>query len=735
MPTPNDSGPVSFVYLTGTNLIDSLLGGAKWGGAAGSGATVSFSFPNLGYWSLDPSTGYGPSSGDGEPWNSFDLTSAQQSVFRTALQRWANVANITFSESVDNQSTVGDIRVAFTYNMRDPSLVAFAWFPNIFPPGGDIWLDANDYFTTFSNLNFGSYGFFTLLHEIGHTLGLKHPFDTLPWNSNTLPEQYDAWHYTVMSYEGVPGSPLVAWTYQPTTPMRFDIEALQYLYGPNLQFHAGDDVYTYYAGQNYFETIWDAGGNDTIQYVATSDPAEIDLRPGALSNLGNTLYTQDFLHSSIYTVVIYDTVVIENAIGGDGPDLVYGNDAANSLEGRGGADTILGGAGDDSIEGGAGNDRLEGGAGNDRFDWDESSRGGADTMYGGPGNDTYVIDSLSSDVVVELAGEGTDVIWAGQTYSIANVANVENLSLFGTQSANATGNALNNVITGNSGNNTLNGDAGNDTLNGGAGNDTLDGGAGNDTYLVDSMADTITELAGGGTDTVQSSVSFTLAALGQVENLILSGAAATGTGNAGNNVLTGNASNNTLTGLAGNDTLDGGAGIDTAIFTGNRASYANVRTFSGFTVSGPDGSDTLTSIERLQFSDKKVALDLGSGQAAANTVRIIGAAFDAPAIQQHPDYVGIGLNRFDAGNSMVAVCQLAISAMGPLTNTAFVNTVYQNVVGVLPSAAERGYYVGLLVGNGGTMTQAALLVLAANADVNAVNINLVGLQQSGVEFI
>jgi len=121
--------------------------------------------------------------------------------------------------------------------------------------------------------------------------------------------------------------------------------------------------------------------------------------------------------------------------------------------------------------------------------------------------------------------------------------------------------------------------------------------------------------------------------------------------------------------------------------------------------------------------------------AGGNTVRIIGAAFDAPTIQQHPDYVGIGLSLFDSDMSMLAVCQLVIGAIGNPTNVDFVNTVYQNVVGVLPSVGERDFYVGLLQGSGGTMTQAELLVLAANADVNAVNINLVGLQQSGAEFI
>jgi len=158
---------------------------------------------------------------------------------------------------------------------------------------------------------------------------------------------------------------------------------------------------------------------------------------------------------------------------------------------------------------------------------------------------------------------------------------------------------------------------------------------------------------------------------------------------------------------------------------------------AGTAVSGPDGADTLSNIERLQFSDQNLAFDLGSNEAAGNTVRIIGAAFDANNI--NPTFVGIGLDLFDAGMSMLEVCQLALgtnlflSLAGSTSNEAFVNTVYKNVVGVLPSDAVRDSFVGLLVGSGGTMTQAKLLVLAANA--NGSNINLVGLQETGVEFV
>ncbi|UXE60856.1 MAG: hypothetical protein KA717_36250 [Woronichinia naegeliana WA131] len=140
---------------------------------------------------------------------------------------------------------------------------------------------------------------------------------------------------------------------------------------------------------------------------------------------------------------------------------------------------------------------------------------------------------------------------------------VENLTLMGT-AANGTGNSGNNVLTGNSANNTLNGGGGNDTLNGSTGVDTLIGGLGNDIFQIDSTTDVITENVSEGTDTIQSSVTFSLATFPNIENLTLTGSSAiNGTGNTANNVLTGNGANNLLSGDTGNDILTGAAGKDT----------------------------------------------------------------------------------------------------------------------------------------------------------------------------
>ena len=198
-----------------------------------------------------------------------------------------------------------------------------------------------------------------------------------------------------------------------------------------------------------------------------------------------------------------------------------------------------------NIKGTAANNNLVGTTGNDVID----GLGGADTMAGGLGNDVYIVDNIG-DIVIENANEGIDTVQASISYMLT--ANVENLQLTGTTNINGTGNVLNNSITGNSGNN---------ILDGGIGADTMSGGAGNDTYFVDNVGDVVTEANNQGTDSVQASVNYTLAA--NIENLTLIGIAAlNGTGNALNNIITGNSGNNILDGGAGADTLIGGIGND-----------------------------------------------------------------------------------------------------------------------------------------------------------------------------
>ncbi len=344
------------------------------------------------------------------------------------------------------------------------------------------------------------------------------------------------------------------------------------------------------------DTMNGGNGNDTYIVDDSADAIEEYFGYGIDTVQASVSYT---LRSNVENLTLTGTNDID----------ATGNELDNVLKGNSGANTLRGLAGNDTLDGGAGGNILIGGTGNDIYiinDNDtitENLNEGIDTVQssitwtlganlenltltgtadingtgnalnnifignsgknifsGGAGNDTYYIDD-SQDSIVENLNEGKDIVFASINWNLSN--NLENLTLTGT-AIEARGNESNNVLIGNSNNNTIYGFAGNDTLNGGAGDDNLIGGLGNDTYIVDSINDIITELLNEGTDTVESSVTWTLG--DNLETLKLTGNAnINGTGNALNNLLQGNNGDNTLSGGDGNDLLIGSGGNNTLI--------------------------------------------------------------------------------------------------------------------------------------------------------------------------
>ena len=314
----------------------------------------------------------------------------------------------------------------------------------------------------------------------------------------------------------------------------------------------------------------------------------------------------DFLAGGDSNDHIYGEADDDILYGFEGDDVLYGGDGIDKLYGKEDNDHLLGEAGDDFLDGGStvtttntGNDTLDGGI-------------GADEMKGRDGNDLYYVNNVN-DVVIESVNEGHDTVKSSTYYILSS--NVEDLTLLGTNNLDGTGNNLNNLIQGNSGNNNLfgqdgddrlwgndgndtlvgdlgydeligdegddhlyggadndnlfgqedndilEGGAGNDYLDGGIGNDALIGGTGDDIYVVDSYADSVTEFADGGIDTVNSYRGiYTLAE--HLENLNLRGYAKDGNGNYHSNIIVGNDSNNFLWGGGGNDTIEAGYGDD-----------------------------------------------------------------------------------------------------------------------------------------------------------------------------
>jgi Ca2+-binding RTX toxin-like protein len=272
------------------------------------------------------------------------------------------------------------------------------------------------------------------------------------------------------------------------------------------------------------DTLNGGTGLDTASYAGAASAVTVTLASTAAQNTGGA--GSDTLTN------------LENLTGSSHNDTLTGGTVANLLKGELGHDNLNGGLGNDTLEGGDGDDTLTGSTG------DDSLAGGAGldwAYYNGAGSAVSV--NLTTTAAQNTGGAGSDTL---------------------TTIEHVLGSNYHDTLTGNSAGNQLDGGAGNDTLDGGTGNDTLKGGSGNDTYIANAAGDVVIENAGAGTDSVQSSVTHTLAA--NVEHLTLTGTGnASGNGNSLANQLTGNSGNNTLNGGTGNDTMAGGLGNDTYV--------------------------------------------------------------------------------------------------------------------------------------------------------------------------
>jgi len=413
------------------------------------------------------------------------LNASQQKEFWLAMAEWTAVAAVRpwQVESLDQASLA--VAGVSKGNSHVRTIGGSPVLMNFIPDGGAF--------------QSGGFEQGTILHEIGHAFGLKHPFEGNP----ILTGVEDGAHYTIMSYD--------SWSdgqgrlIGPATPQLYDIQAVQYLYGANQSHRAGNDVYRWNPNAIIFRCLWDAGGSDTIDASNQPQSVRIDLAPGSFSRIGReivqSVFVADPKGSSTRTTTttvngvttqvvergtyvdkrrrdnlsIAFGAVIENAIGTAFADELRGNGAANVLDGRGG------------------DDRLAGGLGNDWYVFDADTRLGRDvlqeTAVASGGIDTISFRGTSRQTIrLDLATTVVQRVNDNLQISLAAAEGFENIS-GGELGDDLRGNSQANVLLGAGGRDLLTGREGKDLLDGGMGRDTLKGGGDADRFRFTTAPD------------------------------------------------------------------------------------------------------------------------------------------------------------------------------------------------------------------------------------------------------
>jgi serralysin len=345
---------VSSVPRSGVGDIDGLLSGYKW-----TSPVLTFSFPTS-----IAQYDYGMSGFQA-------MNAAQQTAIRTILKMYQAATGLSFTEVSECSTNHATLRFAKSTSQS----TATGYYPSSIELGGDAWFNTVDYNTPKK----GGYAWLTMMHEIGHTLGLDHGQD----GRDALPSDHDSLEYSIMTYRSYAGSPVGNYTVSegsyPTSLMLDDLAALQYMYGGNYNANSGATTYKWSpttgelsinsavqgasVTNTVFQTIWDGGGVDTYDFTSYTTGLNVDINPGSWTITSSAqlarLGVGHLARGNIATAYLYNgntASMIENVKGGTGNDRITGNILANVLDGGVGNDTLAGGRGNDTIIGGAGSD-------------------------------------------------------------------------------------------------------------------------------------------------------------------------------------------------------------------------------------------------------------------------------------------------------------------------------------------------------------------------------------------
>jgi len=474
--------PLSFVRQDGWHSSYSNIG-------TGVNLTYSFSSTVPNYVPVSDRAGY----------RAFDAP--LQVRAEAAMDLVSTYTNVNFSEVAQGNNDV----ISWNILETGAGVAGYAYLPTTVAHGtnglaGDIFLD-DDYFADPNGAEEGTHQNLTILHELGHALGLEH----LHSNTSSSPElqAIDSRKYSVMSYTRADNG------LEPSSFMIYDIAALQHLYGVNETHNAGFNRYNLGANGEYWnklKAVWDAGGRDELDARQASESVTLSLIEGTYSSVGN-----------VENFGIAFGAVIENARGGKYDDVILGNGERNRLYGHDGDDSLHGGDNRDYLYGGRGSDEIHGDEGNDYLKGED----GNDVIYGGEGKDK-LIGGAGADVLdggegrdyaaYHTAREGVTINLLDTTQNTGDAAGDEYISIeiflgsnhgdhiIGDHADNFVfGHYGDDLIEGNGGSDRLYSGNGNDVVYGGDGNDTIHGGYGDDVLYGESGSDVLRGNAGADT--------------------------------------------------------------------------------------------------------------------------------------------------------------------------------------------------------------------------------------------